>query len=97
MATGQGSAILDFGAFPGSNEASVVVTGQSEITATSKAEAYIMADDSTGAHTASDHRYVGLFLALSCGTPIAATGFTIYGCSTEKLEGAFAVRFVWAD
>lgn len=97
MATGLGTATLDFGAFPGSNEASVTVTGQTSISATSKAEAYIMGDDTTSNHTASDHRYVGLWLALTCGTPTAATGFTIYGRSTEKLQGQFAVRWVWAD
>jgi len=36
MATGQGIATIDFGAFPGSNEASVAVTGQTTISATSK-------------------------------------------------------------
>lgn len=97
MATGQGTATIDFGAFPGSNEASVSVTGQASIGAGSKAEAFIMGDDSTSDHTASDHRYVGLFMALTCGTPVAGTGFTIYARSTEKLQGTFALRWVWAD
>jgi hypothetical protein len=97
MATGLGTATIDFGAFPGANEASVTVTGQTSISATSKVEAYIMADDTTSNHTSSDHRYVGLWLALTCGTPTATTGFTIYGRSTEKLQGQFAVRWVWAD
>lgn len=97
MATGQGTATIDFGAYPGSNEASVAVTGQSSISATSKAEAYFMGDDTSGSHTASDHRYAGLFIGLTCGTPIASTGFTIYGRSTEKMQGTFQVRWVWAD
>lgn len=97
MATGQGTAILDFGASPGSNEASVTVTGQAAILSTSKVEAYIMADDTTSDHTASDHKYLGLFVALSCGTPTNATGFTIHARSTEKLQGTFALRWVWAD
>jgi len=97
MATGQGTATIDFGAFPGNNEASVAVTGQASILATSKAEAYIMGDDTSGTHTAADHRYAPLFIALTCGTPTASTGFTIYGRSTEKLEGTFALRWVWAD
>ena len=97
MATGQGTATIDFGAFPGSNEASVAVTGQGSISATSNAEAYVMGDDTSVTHTASDHRYVGLWLNLTCGTPTAATGFTIYGRSSEKLMGTFAVRWVWAD
>lgn len=97
MASGQGTATLNFGAAPGANEASVAVAGQASISAGSKAESYIMADDTASGHTASDHRYVALFLALTCGTPVAATGFTIYARSAEKLEGQFTVRWVWAD
>ena len=97
MATGTGTAIIDFGAFPGSNEASIAVTGQAAISATSKAEAYVMADDTTSDHTASDHRYFATLAGLTCGTPTAATGFTIYTRSTEKLQGTFTLRWVWAD
>lgn len=97
MATGQGTATIDFGTFPGSNEASIAVTGQGSILATSKVEAYIMADDTTVDHTASDHRYFSALIGLTCGTPTLATGFTIYARSTEKLQGTFALRWVWAD
>jgi len=97
MATGQGTATIDFGASPGSNEASIAVTGQSSILATSKVEAYIMADDTTADKTASDHQYAACFINLTCGTPTASTGFTIYGRSTEKMQGTFALRWVWAD
>ena len=97
MATGQGTATINFGAFPGSNEASIAVTGQGSIGATSKVEAYMMADDTTADHTASDHRYAAALMGLTCGTPTAATGFTIYARSTEKLQGTFALRWVWAD
>ena len=51
MSSATGTATIDFGAVPGSNEASVAVTGQTSILATSKADAFIMADDTT-----SDHR-----------------------------------------
>jgi hypothetical protein len=97
MATGQGTAILDFGAAPGSNEASVTVTGQALIGAGSKAEAYVMSDDTTTDHTANDHRYFAALAGLSCGTPTAATGFTIHARSIEKLTGQFQTRWVWAD
>jgi hypothetical protein len=95
MSTGTGTAILDFGA--GSNEASVVVTGQTSILITSKTDAFIMADDTTGSHTAQDHRYFAALTGLTCGTPTASTGFTIYGTSTQKLSGTYQVRWVWAD
>lgn len=96
MASGQGTATLNFGAAPGSNEASVVVADVG-VSATSKAEAYVMADDTSSNHSASDHRYVGCWLSVTCGTPVAATGFTIYGRSLEQLTGAWTLRYVWAD
>ena len=97
MANATGTAVIDFGAFPGSNEASIAVTGQGTISATSKVEAYVMGDDTSGTHTANDHRYFAALVGLTCGTPTAATGFTIYGRSTEKLTGTFALRWVWTD
>jgi hypothetical protein len=97
MATGQGTATLDFGAYPGSSEASVVVTGLTTISATSKAEAYVMGDDTSASHTAADHRYAAAIMGLTCGTPTAATGFTIYGRALDKLQGTWSVRWVWAD
>lgn len=90
MATGLGTATIDFGAFPGSNEASVSVTGQTGISGTSKAEAYVMADDTTSDHTASGGAAVidgsvgtsGADLILntttiSIGVAVSVTGFTI--------------------
>ena len=97
MANATGTATLNFGAHPGVNEASVAVTGQGAISATSKVEAWVMADDTSSNHTASDHRYFAALAGLTCGTPTAATGFTIYARSTEKLSGQFTVRWVWAD
>lgn len=97
MSTGTGTATIDFGAAPGSNEASVAVTGQGAILVSSKAEAWVMADDTSVDHTASDHRYFPVFASLTCGTPTAGVGFTIYGRSTQKLTGKWTVRYVWAD
>lgn len=95
MATG--IATIDFGGHPGSNEALVVITGQTLIQTTSNVEAWIMADDITVDHTANDHRYFAALVALTCGTPTASTGFTIYARSFEKLTGTFKIRWVWAD
>jgi hypothetical protein len=97
MASAQGTATLSFGAFPGSNEASVAVTGQATISATSKAEAFMMGDDSTSDHPAADVRYLAAFIGFTCGTPTAATGFTIYARSEHQLQGDVPVRWVWAD
>ena len=96
MATGQGTVTINFGAFPGTQEASVAFT-DATISGTSKVEAYIMADDTTADHTANDHRYIGSFLNLTAA-PIAATGGTIYARAVPfKLVGTFQIRYVWAD
>ena len=97
MATGTGTAIIDFGAHPGSNEASVAVTDITGISNTSKADAFVMADDTSTSHTASDHKYFESFASLSCGTPTTGVGFTIYARSLEKLTGTWTLRYVWAD
>lgn len=97
MASNLGSATLDFGSHPGSNEANVTISGQTSISITSSVEAFVMANDSTALHTANDHRYFNLFAKLTCGTPTAGTGFTIYATSLEKLSGTFNIRWVWSD
>jgi hypothetical protein len=97
MANGIGTATINFGAFPGTSEASVAVTGQATISATSKAEAWIMGDDTSTSHTAADHKYAPQFFSLTCGTPSAGTGFTIYARSQHKMQGTWSVRWVWSD
>jgi hypothetical protein len=97
MANATGTATVDFGAYPGTSETSVAVTGQTSISATSKAEAWVMADDTSTSHTAADHKYVPLFMALTCGTPTAGTGFTIYARSQHLMQGNWSVRWVWSD
>ena len=92
-----GTSTLSFGSSPGSSEASIAVTGQASILATSKVEAFIMGEDTTASHTAADHRYAAALIGLSCGTPTVGTGFTIYGRCLDKMEGDIAVRWVWAD
>ena len=96
MATGVGTTEIDFGAHPGVNEASVAVTGQTGITTGSHVEAWVVGDDTTTDHTASDHKYFPALASLVCGTPTAGVGFTIYGRSVHKLTGKFAVHYVWS-
>lgn len=97
MAAATGSAEIDFGAWPGLNEASVDVTGQTDIASGASVEAWFMADDTTTDHTASDHRYAPVFISLTCGAPSAGVGFTIYGRSTQKMQGKWVVHWVWAN
>lgn len=96
MASGTGTATINFGAYPGSNEASVVVTGIAAIGASAKAEAFFMRSTSAD-HTANDHSYAAMLTGLSCGDVVAATGFTIYARSSEKLTGQWTLNYVWAD
>lgn len=92
MATG--TATLDFGAFPGANEATVTVTGQTAITALSLVEAFFMFD-STSDHDDNDHAYANLLARLVCGNVVAATSFEIIARSEHKLQGTFQVRWVY--
>ena len=90
-----GTATIDFGAFPGSNEASVTFS-DAAVGATSKVEAFIMGADTTADHTASDHQYAGQLFSLTA-KPTAGVGGTIYARSIHKMQGTFAVRWVWVD
>jgi hypothetical protein len=90
-----GSAVLDFGATP-TDEASVVVTGQSGIAAESHVEAFFMRE-STAGNTVEDHEQATTLCRLVCGNIVPGTGFTIYAHSVGGLGvGTFAVRWVWA-
>lgn len=96
MATGQGTVTINFGSFPGSQEASIAFSDAS-VGATSKVEAYVMASDTTSDHTATDHKYLPNF-AVFTGEASAGVGGTIYARSMpNKLIGTFKLRYVWAD
>jgi hypothetical protein len=96
MANAVGSTTIDFGTWPGTNETSSAVTGQTAISATSHAEAWMMAETS-GTHTVADAAYAPLWIALSCTVPTAATGFTVTARSEYTFTGTFEVRWVWSD
>ena len=78
----QGTATLDFGAFPGASDASVTVTGQSGILAGSLVEAWIV-PVATAEHTADEHLLETLHVV--AGNIVAGTGFTIYGVNRSQL------------
>jgi hypothetical protein len=91
----QGTAIVDFGAFPGSSDTSVVITGQGSILAGSLAEAWIF-PTATADHSADEHMYDTL--EVRAGNVVAGTGFTIYAyCENTLYEpvtnptGAYSV------
>jgi hypothetical protein len=96
----QGTATLDFGAFPGTSEATVAVTGQASIVGGSLVEAWIF-PTATADHSEDEHRAEDL--VVSVGALVVGTGFTIYGrggatpangiCTT--VYGAWTVGWVW--
>jgi hypothetical protein len=95
-ASTKGTGTVNFGSFPGSNESNLTITGQSQITTNAKIQVYVMAE-STADHTVSDHTYLPLFAQFTAGNIAAGTGFTIYGRSTEKLQGTFKVNWEWSN
>lgn len=70
----QGTATVDFGAFPGKSDASVVITGQAGIVAGSLVEAWIRPVD-TADHLADEHMIETL--KVFAHSIVAGTGFTI--------------------
>lgn len=91
--SGTGTAVLDFGSAPGTNVATATVTGQSGITASSHAEAWLMGDG-TATHNAYEHLIVPL--VVRCGNIVAGTGFDIVASSEYRLNGTFTVHWVWS-
>ncbi len=92
----QGTATIDFGAAPGSNATSVVITGQASIGVGSLCEAWMMADTTaSGAsgHNEEEHKLVPI--KLTCGAIAAGVGFTIFAVSEFRLTSTFQVRWVW--
>ena len=78
----QGTAEIDFGAFPGASDASVAVTGQGSIVSGSLVEAWLR-PVATADHTADEHMLETIKIV--AGNIVAATGFTIYGFNTSEL------------
>ena len=79
---GQGTATLDFGAFPGSSDASVAVSAPS-ITGGSLVEAWIF-PAATADHSADEHLVETIRVV--AGNVQAGVGFTIYGFNTNQLH-----------
>lgn len=96
MASAVGTATINFGAWPGTNEASVAVAGQSAIGALSYTAAFLMAEAS-GAHTVSDAAYAATWLALTADAATAGVGFTVRARTAYTFTGTFVVRWVWSD
>ena len=87
-----GVTTIDFGAFPGSSDTKVTVTGQAGILATSKVKAYRIATDTVD-HSADEHWVETI--DVMAGNIVAATGFDIYAKNTNNLAEPTLEQ--WAD
>ena len=74
---------IDFGAFPGSSDASLVITGQTGIDTSSVVSAWLQ-PEATDDHTADEHRVETI--SVMAGSVVSATGFTIYAQNTSQLN-----------
>jgi hypothetical protein len=79
----QGTVQLHFGAFPGSSDAFVAVTGQAGIVAGSLVEAWLLPQQ-TADHTADEHLLETL--RVMAGNIVAGVGFTVFGVNTSQLN-----------
>ena len=95
-----GSAIVDFGAAPGTDLATVAVTGQGGILTTSKVEAWLdpAITPATADHTIDEHIMATAMTDVTASNIVAGTGFTI-NCVVRQgngvMIGKFNVSWVW--
>jgi hypothetical protein len=90
-----GTAVIDFGAYPGSAEASVDVTGQAGILAGSTIQVWVTRTTSLD-HTAADHTYLPQLASFVPGDIVPGTGFTIFGrCILGGLQGKWTINWSW--
>src|SRR5215469_3632640 len=95
----QGQTTINFGAFPGNPDASVVITGQGGILATSLVEAWIQ-PIATADHSVAEH-YIDPPRVMA-GEIVAGTGFTIRGFGSgfntgnlASMYGLWTVDWAW--
>lgn len=96
---GSGTAVVDFGAFPGTDVATVAVTGQAGITTGSRVDAWLIADN-TAEHSEDEHAMLKnvVEVTVARSTIVAGTGFTIRATCNDKskMYGRLNVDWAWA-
>lgn len=83
---------VDFGAAPGSTQASVAVGGQAAIIGSSIVQAWI-SPIATVDHSQDEH--IVESFAIRIGNLNAGSGFTIYAVSVRQLYGLWSVAWRW--
>lgn len=107
---GQGTTVVDFGAFPGKSDVSLAVTGQTSILSGSLVEAWVSLT-ATADHSSDEHQLEQL--RVRAGAVSAGVGFTLYascdsvlfepasaasrvsGLSEPRLYGQFNINWAW--
>lgn len=89
----KGVTTIDFGAHPGSDVATVQVTGQTAVAAGAVVDAWLLAKE-TADHSIDEHVIDGP--TILAGSVTAGVGFTIHGLALNgNLTGAWSVAWVW--
>lgn len=90
-----GATAIDFGAFPGSYDASLVITGQSAIVAGSIVQAWLVAT-ATADHSADEHWVDPPFIVAGEISP--GVGFTIRATARDggRAFGLYTVHWKWS-
>ena len=93
-----GTTTVSFGAMPGSDRATAVITGQTGILSNSRVEAWIDATAAaTADHSADEHGIEDANIEITCQSIVVGTGFTIVlQASGSSLQyGVWNVAWVW--
>ena len=89
-----GTAVVDFGAFPGKSMAQVDITGQASILSTSLCEARMRSQAATAEHSVDEH--IAAPIRFTCGKIVDGVGFTIFAETAFGFEyGTFNVNWDW--
>lgn len=95
--SGQGIVTINFGATP-TDEASLVVTGLTDMTVSTNIMVFMQDDDTTTDNSAESHKALNYFAKCSPSTRVAGVGFTInirllggYATGTYKIHYIYVV------
>lgn len=93
----QGTTPITFGAFPGSQQTSVPVVGQTAILSGSMVYAWLY-PLATSDHSVDEHLLDDAFIQVKAANVVAGQGFTIFATArpgAPLLYGVYTVAWVW--
>lgn len=91
-----GTGTVDFGAAPGTNVATVAITGLTTLTTGSNIQLWIAGSDSTASHNAYEHKVILAKEVTMCADAlVAGNGFTATATTNLRLSGMVAFRYAF--